>query len=195
ELVPEVFVKDIERVRAKWASDRGLSDRGLSDRGRPARNEREARTSAASPLPYSPLSPEPLAQNGHLLLIGRRQLRSNNSWMHNSARLLRGEPRCTILMHPNDAAHRDLKSGQTVSVRSSVGNLELPLEISDEIMPGVVSMPHGWGHDRDGVQLDIARQHAGASINDLTDNQSIDALCGTAAFSGTLVEVEGLHTG
>jgi anaerobic selenocysteine-containing dehydrogenase len=191
ELAPQVFVKDVERVRAKWASG------GASDRGRPARNEREAQTSADSPSPsspYSTLQPEPMASNGHLFLIGRRQLRSNNSWMHNSARLLRGEPRCTILMHPNDAAHRDLKSGQTVSVRSSVGSLEVPLEISDEIMPGVVSMPHGWGHDRHGVRLDVAQQHAGASINDLTDNQAIDALCGTAAFSGTLVEVEGLHT-
>jgi anaerobic selenocysteine-containing dehydrogenase len=98
-------------------------------------------------------------------------------------------------MHPTDAADRDLESGQTVSVRSSVGSLEVPLEISEEMMPGVVSIPHGWGHDRHGVRLDVAQQHAGASINDLTDNQSIDALCGTAAFSGILVEVEGLNTG
>jgi anaerobic selenocysteine-containing dehydrogenase len=188
ELAPELFVKDIERVRTKWASNRALADRG-----RPARNEHSARISGDSPLPFSPLSPEP--HNGHLLLIGRRQLRSNNSWMHNSARLLRGEPRCTMLMHPTDAADRDLESGQTVSVRSSVGSLEVPLEISEEMMPGVVSIPHGWGHDRHGVRLDVAQQHAGASINDLTDNQSIDALCGTAAFSGILVEVEGLNTG
>ena len=169
ELAPEVFVKDIERVRAKWASDRGLSDRG-----------RPARTSS---LPSSPLSP-------NLLLIGRRQLRSNNSWMHNSQRLLRGKPQCTILMHPADAAHRDLKSGQTVLVRSRVGSIEVPVEISEEMMPGVVSIPHGWGHDRLRVQLEVAQQHAGESINDLTDNLAIDALCGTAAFNGTLVEVE-----
>lgn len=128
--------------------------------------------------------------NGDLLLIGRRQLRSNNSWMHNSQRLVKGKPQCTILMHPADAAHRRLKSGQKVSVRSRVGCVELPVEVSDEMMPGVVSIPHGWGHDRTGIQLEVAQQHAGQSINDVTDNLTIDALCGTAAFNGTWVSVE-----
>jgi anaerobic selenocysteine-containing dehydrogenase len=154
ELAPEVLVKDVERVKAKFLH-------------------------TASPN-----------SNGNLLLIGRRQLRSNNSWMHNTQRLLRGKPQCTLLMHPTDAAHRRLRSGQTVSVRSKVGSVEVPIEISDEIMPGVVSIPHGWGHDRTGIQLEVAQQHAGGSINDLTDNQAIDALCGTAAFNGTWVEVE-----
>jgi len=131
-----------------------------------------------------------LHSNGNLLLIGRRQLRSNNSWMHNSQRLLRGKPQCTVLMHPTDAAHRRLRSGQMVSVRSSVGTVEVPIEISEEMMPGVVSIPHGWGHDRTGIQLEVAQQHAGESINDLTDSQTIDALCGTAAFNGTWVAVE-----
>jgi len=140
----------------------------------------------------SPHSPVPASPP--LLLIGRRQLRSNNSWMHNSQRLLRGKTQCTLLMHPTDAAVRQLKPGQTVSVRSRVGSVDVPLEITEEIMPGVVSMPHGWGHDRLGVQLEIARQHAGGSINDVTDNLAIDALCGTAAFNGTLVAVEGLST-
>lgn len=129
-------------------------------------------------------------QNGHLRLIGRRHLRSNNSWMHNTERLLRGKPQCTILMHPVDAAARQLARGQTVVVQSRVGSIEAPLEISDEMMPGVVSIPHGWGHDRPGIQLAVAQQHAGASINDLTDNQAIDALCGTAAFNGILVTVK-----
>jgi len=71
-----------------------------------------------------------------------------------------------------------------------VGSIEVPVEISEEMMPGVVSIPHGWGHDRLRVQLEVAQQHAGESINDLTDNLAIDALCGTAAFNGTLVEVE-----
>jgi anaerobic selenocysteine-containing dehydrogenase len=132
-------------------------------------------------------SPE---SNGHLLLIGRRQLRSNNSWMHNSERLVKGKPACTILMHPTDAAHRNFKSGQEVLVQSSVGSVVVPVEISENIMPGVVSIPHGWGHDRDGIQLDVAQQHAGQSINDLTDNQAIDTLSGTAAFNGTLVTVQ-----
>jgi len=136
------------------------------------------------------LSDVPYQSNGHLRLIGRRQLRSNNSWMHNTPRLLRGKPRCTILMHPSDAAHRNLSSGQTVVVRSRVGAVDVLLEVSDEMMPGVVSIPHGWGHDRLGIQLGVAREHAGASINDLTDAASIDTLSGTAAFNGLLVTVE-----
>ena len=131
--------------------------------------------------------------NGDLLLIGRRQLRSNNSWMHNSQRLVKGQPgksRCTILMHPLDAAQRHLRPDQTVLVRSRVGSVAVPIEISDEMMPGVVSIPHGWGHDRLGIQLGVAQQHAGESINDVTDDLTIDALCGTAAFSGTWVAVD-----
>jgi anaerobic selenocysteine-containing dehydrogenase len=128
--------------------------------------------------------------NGELLLIGRRQLRSNNSWMHNSQRLVRGKPQCTILVHPTDAAARQLKPDQKVAVRSRVGCVELPVEISEEMMPGVVSIPHGWGHDRLGIQLEVAQRHAGESINDVTDDLMIDALCGTAAFNGTWVSVE-----
>ena len=130
--------------------------------------------------------------NGDLLLIGRRHLRSNNSWMHNSERLVKGKPLCTILMHPTDAAHRELMNGQKVLVRSKVGSIVLPIEISNEMMPGVVSIPHGWGHDRPGSQMEVAQQHAGQSINDLTDNQAIDALCGTAAFNATTVTVESV---
>jgi anaerobic selenocysteine-containing dehydrogenase len=132
--------------------------------------------------------------NGHLRLIGRRQLRSNNSWLHNTPRLLRGKPQCTILMHSSDAKDRNLVSGQTVLVQSRVGAVELPIEVSDEIMPGVVSIPHGWGHDRSRVQLEVAQQHAGASINDLTDDLAIDSLCGTAAFNGIWVTVAAAAT-
>lgn len=130
---------------------------------------------------------------GSLLLIGRRTLRSNNSWMHNSQRLVKGKPQCTILMHPTDAAQRQLKPGQTVLVRSRVGTVSVPIEISEEMMPGVVSIPHGWGHNRKGIQLEVAQQNAGESINDVTDDLSIDALCGTAAFSGTWVAVEATN--
>ena len=135
--------------------------------------------------------------NGHLLLIGRRQLRSNNSWLHNSERLVKGnplKPQCTVLMHPSDAANRDLLDGQKVVVRSRVGSIVLPVEISDEIMRGVVSIPHGWGHDRTGNQQTVAQQHAGASINDLTDQQAVDALCGTAAFNGTAVTIAAYNS-
>jgi anaerobic selenocysteine-containing dehydrogenase len=161
DLAPEVFVKDVERVKTRFLNEAAHDS------------------------------------NGHLLLIGRRQLRSNNSWMHNSERLVKenpAKPRCTILMHPEDAANRDLLHGQKVVVRSTVGSIVLPVEISEEIMQGVVSIPHGWGHDRTGNQLTIAQQHAGASINDLTDQQALDMLCGTAAFNGTAVTVAGLTT-
>ena len=169
-LAPEVFVKDIARLKEsrRW------------ERGDPARIEStESRDAAAS--------------NGHLLLIGRRQLRSNNSWLHNAERLVKGKPRCTLLIHPADAADRGMEQGQTVRVRSETGSIEIACEISDEIMRGVVSIPHGWGHNRKGSQLTIAEQHPGQSINDLTNNRSVDALCGTAAFNGTPVTVELLN--
>src|SRR6185369_15813379 len=131
------------------------------------------------------LDSDALNSNSHLLLIGRRQLRGSNSWMHNYQRLVKGNPAkplCTILMHPTDAANRDLIAGQKVLVRSRVGSVVLPLEITEEMMPGVVSIPHGWGHNRPGNQIEVAQQHAGESINDLTDNRAIDAVCGTADF-------------
>ncbi len=133
--------------------------------------------------------PGALPTQGALLLIGRRELRSNNSWMHNAARLMRGDDRCTLLMHPADAEARGLTSGQHVRVRSRTGEIQVPLEVSDTVMPGVVSLPHGFGHGRPGVQLRVAARHAGASINDLTDDQLLDPLCGTAAFSGVRVDV------
>jgi anaerobic selenocysteine-containing dehydrogenase len=132
------------------------------------------------------------AGGNELFLIGRRHLRSNNSWLHNSERLVNGKLRCTMLMNAKDAARRNLTSGQTVLVSSKAGSIQIPIEISDAMMPGVVSIPHGWGHDRKGVQLQVARQHAGQSINDLTDNLAVDALCGTAAFNGTPITVEAL---
>src|SRR4030095_3630684 len=139
---------------------------------------------------------EPHRLNSHLLLIGRRQLRSNNSWMHNSQRLVKGNPAkppCTILMHPTDAGARGFMSGQQVLVQSRVGSIRLPVEVSEEMMPGVVSIPHGWGHDRVGNQLEVGQVHPGASINDLSDHQTIDAVCGTAAFNGTPVTVQAVE--
>lgn len=128
--------------------------------------------------------------NHALVLIGRRSLRSNNSWMHNAERLMRGADRCTLLMHPVDAAARGLAAGAPVRVRSRTGEVVVPLEVTDAMMEGVVSMPHGFGHGRPGVQLTTAARHAGASINDLTDDERLDAVSGAAAFSGVPVEVE-----
>jgi anaerobic selenocysteine-containing dehydrogenase len=124
-----------------------------------------------------------------LLLIGRRNLRSNNSWMHNSQRLVKGPEACTLLMHPDDARARGLADGDRVEVRSRVGAVAVPLALSADIAVGVVSLPHGWGHGGDGVALRVAQSRAGASINDLTDEERLDALSGNASFSGLPVTV------
>jgi anaerobic selenocysteine-containing dehydrogenase len=124
-----------------------------------------------------------------LVLIGRRALRSNNSWMHNSLRLVKGPPGCVLLMHPDDAAERGLESGARVRVASRVGSVEVPIGVTADVARGVVSLPHGWGHTREGAALGVAAAHAGASLNDLTDEQSVDALSGNAAFSGVPVDV------
>ena len=127
-----------------------------------------------------------------LLLISRRHLRDNNSWMHNARVLVKGRNRCTLLMHPTDAARLGVGNGQSVRVRSRVGEIELPADVSADIMPGVVCMPHGYGHNRPGTRLDIAQQHAGVSVNDLTDEAFSDTLTGNAALSGVPVWVEGM---
>ena len=125
-----------------------------------------------------------------LLLINRRHLRDNNSWMHNSARLVKGPNRCTLLMHPQDAAARHLREGDHVSVRSRVGKVQVPVELTEKVMVGVVCLPHGYGHDRKGVQLAVAQAHAGVSVNDLTDEMLLDELTGNAVFGGLPVAVE-----
>jgi anaerobic selenocysteine-containing dehydrogenase len=128
-----------------------------------------------------------------LLLISRRHLRDNNSWMHNAHRLVKGPNRCTLQLHPDDARRLGIATGQRVQVRSRVGMVELPAEVTIHIMPGVVCMPHGYGHDRSGTQLEIARQHAGASINDLTDERRLDELTGNASLSGVPVTVSAVE--
>ncbi|HEX8693722.1 MAG TPA: molybdopterin oxidoreductase family protein [Longimicrobium sp.] len=127
-----------------------------------------------------------------LLLIGRRQLRSNNSWMHNYPRLMKGRDRCTLLLHPADAAARGIADGARVRLGSSAGSVEVAAELSDEVMPGVVSLPHGFGHARPGVRLGVAAAHPGASANDVTDELRLDALGGNAALNGVPVRVEAV---
>ncbi|MCX4246375.1 molybdopterin oxidoreductase family protein [Paraliomyxa miuraensis] len=124
-----------------------------------------------------------------LRLIGRRHLRSNNSWLHNAERLVKGKDRCTVLMHPDDAAARGVEDGGRVQVRSRVGMVTAAVELTRDIKAGVISLPHGWGHDREGVELRVARAHAGVSLNDLTDELAIDELCGNAALNGLEVTV------
>jgi anaerobic selenocysteine-containing dehydrogenase len=153
DLAPELFVRDLERLR-----------RSASSIG----------TDSAS---------------GDLALVGRRHVRDNNSWMHNFTRLMGGRSRCTLWMHPDDAAQRDIADGDEVTVTSRVGEVMVAVTLTDNVMSGVVSLPHGYGHGRDGVRLSVAAKHAGVSLNDLTDDQRVDECVGTAAFSGTPVRV------
>ncbi len=124
-----------------------------------------------------------------LVLIGRRQLRSNNSWMHNSRRLTKGKDRCTVLVHPTDAEERGIVDGDAVELTSRVGAVRATAQLSDTMMPGVVSLPHGWGHDRPGTRLGVAGERPGVSANDLTDEQVVDAISGNAVLNGVPVRL------
>ncbi|MCJ7557944.1 MAG: molybdopterin oxidoreductase family protein [Gammaproteobacteria bacterium] len=130
--------------------------------------------------------------NKGLLLIGRRHVRSNNSWMHNFRRLTKGKPRHQLMMNPGDAARLALKNGQRVKVRSRVGEVSVELDVSDAVMPGVVSLPHGWGHGRAGTRMRVADRTPGVCVNDLTDDQDVDKLSGNAVLNGVPVTVIGL---
>jgi len=122
-------------------------------------------------------------------LIGRRHLRDCNSWMHNFEVLVKGPDRCTVMINDADAAELGLSDGQVVNVSSRVGSIELPCTVTDAIGRGTVSIPHGYGHGREGVRTGIAAKHAGVSINDLTDELVLDELTGNAAFSNVRVRV------
>ena len=125
-----------------------------------------------------------------LSLIGRRDVRTCNSWLHNVRVTTKGRDRCTLLMHPRDAEARGLVEGGAVRVRSRVGEVEAPLELSEDLMPGVVSLPHGWGHRGPGLRMGVAEAHPGVSCNDLIDDQVLEGLVGNAVFNGQPVTVE-----
>ncbi|MBW2244720.1 MAG: molybdopterin-dependent oxidoreductase [Deltaproteobacteria bacterium] len=129
--------------------------------------------------------PEPL------VLIGRRQIRTNNSWMHNVPALAKGKPRCTLLVHPDDAARHGIAAGGRARIRSRVGEVEAPVKISEAMRPGVISLPHGFGHDVPGARLQVAvERQAGVNSNRLTDEAAIDILSGNAILNGIPVELE-----
>ena len=130
--------------------------------------------------------------NGEMVLVGRRDLRSNNSWMHNVEILVKGKPRCTLQIHPDDAARFGVVDGAPTRVRSRVGEVEIPAEVTDGIMPGVVSIPHGWGHDAPGADLDVALRYAGVNSNVLADAELMDPLSGNSVLNGIPVTVEAL---
>ncbi|RRJ84137.1 molybdopterin oxidoreductase family protein [Aestuariirhabdus litorea] len=127
-----------------------------------------------------------------LLLIGRRHVRCNNSWMHNSQRLVKGKSRTALLIHPQDAERLGLSEGASARLSSRVGEATVTVSITDSLMAGVVSLPHGWGHQRPGVRLGVASQYSAPSANDLTDDRWLDSLSGNAAVNGVPVKVQPL---
>jgi anaerobic selenocysteine-containing dehydrogenase len=128
-------------------------------------------------------------RNGSIVLIGRRELRSNNSWMHNLNVLVKGKERCTMHVHPDDAARLGLTDGAHARVRSRVGEVDVPVEVTDAIMPGVVSIPHGWGHDAAGARLSVAATKPGTNSNVLADEDVVEPVSGNAVLNGIPVEV------
>jgi anaerobic selenocysteine-containing dehydrogenase len=124
-----------------------------------------------------------------LALVGRRQLRSNNSWMHNLELLVSGPERCTLHVHPDDAERLGLIDGAAACVHNRAGELDATVEVTDAIMRGVVSLPHGWGHDAPGTRLGVAGEHAGVNSNALADEGLVDALSGNAVLNGIPVVV------
>ena len=122
-----------------------------------------------------------------LVVIGRRDVRSNNSWMHNLPTLAKGPFRGTALMHPADAARLGLAEGASARMASPAGSVQVVIELSDTLMPGVVSLPHGWGHDLPGAKLALAAERPGANLNLLLDEHERDPLSGNAVLSGAEV--------
>ena len=129
------------------------------------------------------------AADGRLVLVGRRHLRTNNSWSHNVAGLSKGQQLCTLQLHPDDATARGLDDGADAVVRSSAGSITATVEVTDRMRPGVVSMPHGFGHDLDGVELTVARRQPGVNSNVLSPRTEVDAVSGNAVLNGIEVEV------
>jgi anaerobic selenocysteine-containing dehydrogenase len=125
-----------------------------------------------------------------MLLIGRRNLRTSNSFMHNLPALVKGRNPCTLQVSPQDAARLGIADGSAARVTSRVGSVVAPVEVTADLMPGVVSLPHGWGHDIEETRLSVAKSHPGVNTNFLTDNQAYDTASGTAVLFGTPVTVE-----
>jgi anaerobic selenocysteine-containing dehydrogenase len=149
------------------------------------------------------LAPEPIVEdvarlrtslargrNGEMVLVGRRDLRSNNSWMHNLDILVKGKERCTLHLHPEDADRLGIADGGTACVRSRRGEVAVTVQVTDAIMPGVVSIPHGWGHRMDGADLSVAATRPGVNSNILADTELFDPLSGNAVLNGIPVRVE-----
>ncbi len=179
DIAPAAIVADLDRLRAEMTAQMAAESAAES-----------ATESAAEPATDTgaPTTGASTGTEDTLLLIGRRTLRSNNSWMHNVKKLVAGKPRCTVQMHPDDAGSRQLSDGDTAEVRSAAGAITLPVELTDAIRPGVVSIPHGWGHGVAGTRMNVAQAHAGANVNVLTPSD-MDPLSGNAILNGITVTV------
>jgi anaerobic selenocysteine-containing dehydrogenase len=137
----------------------------------------------------------PVRQAGAMLLIGRRQTRSHNSWLHNLPVLAKGPFRCTMMINPDDAARLKLRAGDKAIVQSRVGAIVAVVEISEEMMPGVVSLPHGWGHSFAETRLTVAAEQPGVNSNALSDDKALEPLTGTAILNGIPVEIAAIEGG
>ncbi|MFE3456275.1 molybdopterin-dependent oxidoreductase [Nocardiopsis aegyptia] len=129
------------------------------------------------------------ARRDSLVLVGRRHLRSNNSWAHNVPRLTGGSNTCTLHVHPDDADRLGLAEGAEATVRSASGEVSAPVERTDTVAPGVVSLPHGWGHGVPGTRMAVAAQNPGVNVNAVTDPSVVDPLSGNAVLNGVPVTV------
>ncbi|GAA3918094.1 molybdopterin oxidoreductase family protein [Streptomyces gulbargensis] len=143
----------------------------------------------AADLPRLRAALDALPDAGTLRLVGRRHLRSNNSWLHNTPALGGGSNRCVLQVHPQDAARLRLTDGGLARIAGDGGHLDVPVEITDEVRTGVVSLPHGWGHDRPGTRLTVAASRPGVNVNRLLDGSRLDPLSGTAVLNGFPVTV------
>jgi anaerobic selenocysteine-containing dehydrogenase len=129
-----------------------------------------------------------------LRLINRRDARSMNSWLHNATPLAKGPDRCTLQMHPDDAARRGLAQGDIGRLSSHIGAVDVPIEITDAVIEGVVSLPHGFGHSGDGLQLRVATRRAGTNVNRISDDTAFDEPSGASALFGIGVDVYGTNS-
>jgi hypothetical protein len=136
------------------------------------------------------LEAPPVRSRREFLLVGMRSLTGMNTWLHNLPGLAAGQARCVLFMHPGDASRLDLRGGELIKVSSPTGEITVPLETSDSVMPGVVCLPFGWGHSRPGVRLSVATAQAGASYNDLLSDLCYDAVSGTSVLNGIPVRIE-----
>jgi anaerobic selenocysteine-containing dehydrogenase len=188
ELAPEPIVADVARLQRHLEATEVARLERRPEATEVAGLERRPEAAEVAGFERHPEAADAPRTDG-LVLIGRRHLRTNNSWSHNVAGLAKGQQLCTLRIHPDDAAERGLVDGATAVVRSAAGAVSVPVEVTDALRRGVVSLPHGFGHDLDGVEQTIARAAGGANSNVLSDRHLVDPISGNAVLNGLDVEV------